>query len=489
MTKVISLADPRPLGGVPIGRRARPQSLSSRRVQRFAGATPEIIASVLRDVEMGQVESWADLAEHMLRSDMHIRSVYATRINAIAGAKWDIVPAGPEGEAAAKACKAMLESRSNIEGMFADLLHANGLGWAVVEQSWERSGGEWRPKFYRVEGRNVDFADDLGVWVRTYGEHGNQDYIDTAAERDRWIVHVPGAVGIAAHLSGDLLPIAWAFVFKRWAEMFWMNGAERAGNGILLGKVVENATETARTALREALENVSADHVGVIEQGTEVEFIDSLSGSDTWEKLATYFNAQISKGLLGSTLNVEVSDTGGNRSLGESQFTTTILPRLESMAKQLANTIERDVLTPYLKYNAGLFGGKIPTTPRLQFQLVDPAPAENAPSWDIVSQAGIARADEYRAALGLPELGPEAGGDAFVKIEKSPAPMPGQGFSASEGAPGVPLASHPATTFSRRTPVQQSLPLTVSRISPTSSPLTTRVASVPFDPSDGRGKR
>ena len=58
-------------------------------------------------------------------------------------------------------------------------------------------------------------------------------------------------------------------------------------------------------------------------------------------------------------LNVEVGDSGGNRSLGESQKDVTIAPRWHMSARLVGGTIARQLLAPFLRLNRHLWDGHV----------------------------------------------------------------------------------------------------------------------------------
>ena len=65
---------------------------------------------------------------------------------------------------------------------------------------------------------------------------------------------------------------------------------------------------------------------GMNDGGSSIEITESAQRpGDAWSAAIQDWNDQITKVKLGSTLNTEVGDTGGNRSLGESQF-SWVLP-------------------------------------------------------------------------------------------------------------------------------------------------------------------
>ena len=94
-----------------------------------------------------------------------------------------------------------------------------------------------------------------------------------------------------------------------------------------------------------------------LRDGTEVEFRDggARATGEVWDKLFERMNLEMSKRVLGSTLNVEVSNTGGNRSLGESQNSVTIKPRQQMHAGQMWSTLRRQYFRDLRDFNPHIF--------------------------------------------------------------------------------------------------------------------------------------
>ena len=58
-------------------------------------------------------------------------------------------------------------------------------------------------------------------------------------------------------------------MFKNWLRKFAVNAAESWGHPLPVGTVPQNAPREVRTALREALENVTAGQAAVKEEGAD----------------------------------------------------------------------------------------------------------------------------------------------------------------------------------------------------------------------------
>lgn len=476
--KVVALQAPR----VPRGSQVQPQNASRWYRERMTNLTPARVTRILRDAERGDMESWGDLVEYMLRTDPHVRAVYDTWVKGVVGAELRVEAGrGNEGvaEDVAEFVRTSLEGTPRLPALLAHLMHGEGAGISALEHDWRREGRAWHSRPTRrdlVMVRDIDYADDWTPRVRTYRTDVGQPSVNgrwlrTDLEPARWVVHEASGIGTTPNLGGVLQAVVWPWLFKRWAIIFRQSGLERLANGLLIGRVTPSSHDEAREALFDALEQLRGDHIGIIEQDTEIEFIEPTGTvGDAWSEAIGEWNAEITKGILGSTLNTEIGAAGGNRAAAESQARMTMLPRLQAAAQSLAATIEEQWVAPLVRFNAARWPGAVPPMPRVRLVLEAEAPPEVD---DLLVSVGAVTVDEMRASRGLPELGPDAGGDRIaVPVAKSRPE-----FSAPRQEGGAPAP------FGRsRGGHQMPLPWTTTRrSSPTCSDSTTRVDSVPVD--------
>jgi len=219
---------------------------------------------------------------------------------------------------------------------------------------------------------------------------------------------------------------------KSWITKFWLSGAEVAGNPRLIGRLPDQAASAdVADALYQALNDLSADGVGVLkgESNIEVLRVEAQGSGSVWETLIKRCDAAISKAVLGSTINVEVGEGGGNRALAESQGDITITPRLQRSARLVCNTIERDLFQPFLEFNRHRYGGMTPV-PSLSLILYE-AQAEID---QLAVASGVVKVDELRQSRGLEPLGEANGGGAFIAAPAPAAPAFAAGIAGGLGS-------------------------------------------------------
>lgn len=415
------------------------------------------LTSILEAADRGNTVEWSELCDRMLRTDPHLFSVYESRLSPVAGARWTLEPGQGDPELAQRAaddCRAMLESLPDLERTLKTILHALGVGYSVHEIVWQEPSeirsGVVRPKELAwVHPRRFRFDDHYRIYLYDDGLAAMRaagDQLVTSSNgaglrlsASKYVVHIPQAVPTYAPTSGLLQVIARYWWIKQWGLKYWLSGAALAGNPRAIGKYPQEATPEAKAELRNALEALSADGVLTLSSDNQIDFVSALTQGVTsvWDRMIQICDAGMSKALIGSTLNVEIGDTGGNRAAAESQFDTTTLPRAEADGRALWSTLERDLFTPFLTFNADRYGGVVPPIPRGRFVLYE----EPTQVDDLIVSARAVTVDELRSSRGLEPFGPEKGGDRIASIDVPAMALP----SASPALPSAPPKPEPAS--------------------------------------------
>lgn len=433
--------------------------------------TARDVGGILAGLRKGKGESWSDLVDHMLETDGHLTAVYQTRLVAISGSDLVVQPGEAEpgdeelAEAAADFIREDLLDLCPYFTRLADhLLHANGLGWAVAEHRWRkipwRGGIRWHSDPIPVLSRDVDFVGRNTLRIRTYDVEGNYagllDVPTTRPPREgeldphKLIIHFGSRAGVPPHRSGDLLTTVWPWFFKHNVEVIRQKGLARFAVPVPVGILPAGSGEAARSALLDGLRALQGDEAVALEEGTELHTfgvggLDSSNpgiGKDATEVI-TSLNAEQTKALLGSTDNVEAGE--GSFARAKSQAGITVVPRFWTDQAELASTILSQWARHTLRFNAHLFGGVVPPTPRAHFQIVAEEPTE-IPTDAIVAGLQISQ-DEYRASFGLDPRGPDGGGHLRVRPQakvvqpgdsSAPAPAARASYTPDDAGPPAP---------------------------------------------------
>lgn len=486
---------PAPRDGEPDLRRiAQPDNLYLNRAQNMGGILAPTVSSILSDLRNGWLERWVDLSGWMTRFDGHLRSIYYTRRAAIAGAPFAIEPPLniPEQDRAIAAQGAefitrMLDGQRDAERLFLQLLDGIGRGVSSAENVYVRDSGAWviRPEW--IHTRRFRIAPDYSVRLWDQGRAGGA--FGLALPPGKFIVHAPCL--IAEHIvdSGELLACVWWWWMKTWGRKFYSSAADRFGSPRAIGTLPPNATATTKQALLDALDALSNDASGVVEDGTRIDVQEpkAAQSGEMWDRFIKALDEEMSKAMLGAT---DISGPGENGARAAVETRNGVrLERAQADAKVFAGTLERDWFGPALAYNAHLFGGKIPPTPRIVFELAD-APSPQTAIYAYHLQGRLVSRNDVRGQLGLDPLSPEQGGDELLDIVPGGAPPAGAPMQTAPGGAG---AGGPLPTSTRRSPKprslsQMKLPISTGTPSPTRSASPSPIARALRGPSAGRSR-
>jgi len=388
------------------------------------------LSAIMRAAEQGMIEQWADLTCRMRASDDHLYSVLETRISGVAGADWSLSPGeggDPElAKRAAEDCERMLRSLPSLSRVFRDVLDGVPVGWSVNEIVWEPNGSEWAPKeIIWLHPRRFRFAEDFSMFLWDDGRAAaeaervgaplttSKGANGMALSPNKYIVHIPRVIQNYPQSSGLLMACVRPWFVKQWVTKFWLSGAEIAGNPRYIATVPQAADSALFEDLLSQLGTLASDGVMAFREGVSVNVQAPLAqGSGSiWQALYDNANAAISKAVLGSTLNVEIGDTGGAYSAAESQSDITITPRIMSDAAAMWDTIGRDLLRPYLFFNRHKYGGIVPPIPSGKTILFEPKIEVD----ELLVRTGSVTKNELRQSRGLDPL--PQGGDTMLQSE------------------------------------------------------------------------
>ena len=404
---------------------------------------PTRLASILREAENGYGTAYVDLAEEMEEKDLHYQAVLGTRKRQVSQLSITVEPAMEHGkEEPSKAAEADADlvrdwlDRGELEDELFDIMDAVGKGYSVHEIIWDMSERQWMPArlqyqlprwfiFDRETGRELKLRDPAG-------EHGWLDL-----EPAKFVVHRHAAKSGLPIRGGLARSAAWAWMFKNFTMRDWVRFVEAYGMPLRVGKYDKGATEAEKDVLLGAVRNIAADQSAIIPDGMMIEFVTAQSGTinpDMYHGLLRYIDAQVSKAVLGQTLTTDSGQDGsGSYALGEVH--DEVRHDIErSDARQLAATLNRDIVKPLVELNHG----PRKALPRIVIgreERMDPAVLSEALS-KLVPLGLKVKAEEVRATLmlSMPE-----GEDENAVLEKPEPVMPPPGF----GGPGGPDEEDP----------------------------------------------
>ena len=315
-----------------------------------AGLTPGRLAQLLREAIESDPERYLELAEDMEERDPHYASVLATRKSQVAGLDVNVEAASDDKEDidAADAVRELLRRDSFEEELF-DILDAVGKGFSATEIVWDTSEGQWLPRELKWRDPRwfvFDQVDGEALLLRNAGG-------DEPLKPYSWIVHRAKTKSGLTIRGGLARGVAWTFLFKHFTIKDWAIFCEAYGQPLRVGKYDASATEADKRTLLRAVSNIGSDYAAIIPQSMALDFVKAdISGShELYEKRADWLDAQVSKLVLGQTGTTDSSSGSGYAQAKVHDEVRGDIERRD--AKQLAASLNRDLVRPFIDLNRG----------------------------------------------------------------------------------------------------------------------------------------
>ncbi|BCS94606.1 hypothetical protein DSLASN_02380 [Desulfoluna limicola] len=333
---------------------AAPTLMGIRSVWAFASAannlTPARLATILASAAEGNAWDYLTLAEEMEEREPHYASVLGTRKRAVSGIE-PTVEAASESDEDQKIAAAVRELTRKPEFGEAvdDLLDGLGKGYSAVEIVWDK-GASWNPTYRWRDPRFFEIDREDGRTLRLMDEglvNGSP------LPPYRFIVHNP-RIKSGIPIRGGLARLAAAsYMCKSYTLKDWMAFAEIFGMPLRLGRYNSNATQKDIETLIKAVANIGSDAAAVLPDTMRIDFQEAAKGAGGHElflKLAEWLDRQISKAVLGQTASSE----GTPGKLGNDDAQDEVRKDIiKADAKALANTLNRDLVKPFVDINFG----------------------------------------------------------------------------------------------------------------------------------------
>ncbi len=316
------------------------------------GLTPQRLANLLKRSAEGEADDYLTLAEEMEEKDLHYASVLGTRKRAVARLPIVIEAASdsPLDIKLADEVRALFKRRGT-KGMFEEQLDALGKGYSVNEIMWDKSTSPWQPARYEWrDPRFFQFDRETLRELRLKDEADLMNGLPLPAYK--FMIHTP-RLKCGIPIRGGLARLAaWTYIFKNFTVKDWMAFCEVFGMPLRLGKYRPGETEDNINILKSAVANLGSDAAAVIPEGMMIEFIENSKGTGgegLFERLANWLDKQMSKAILGQTMT---ADDGSSQAQAKVHDEVREDIR-DADAEQLAETLERDLVIPYICLNHG----------------------------------------------------------------------------------------------------------------------------------------
>ena len=402
------------------------------------GFTPARLGAALRSSGDTDWLRWASRSEEL---DPHWAAVIGRRRDAVSGIAPYVEPGeeSPEAEDIAAEVQAMLDALP-WDAIVTDALDGLSIGWSAQLIRWDTRDGRWTPAAFEwfppwvfqwsPDARMEPLIDPTAPRGRWLG-YRRPGQAPQPLEPLRWMVHRPRLRACLPVHAGLARLAAWTILGKTYSVADWLALLDGYGTPLRLGRYDSNASPEQQATLLRAVRDIGPDAGAIMPASMQIEFVDrnARGAAPVFEGAARYLDEQLSKLVTGATMTV---DAGSSRSQAEvHERGETRITRKDATA--LAETVNRDVVRPYVSVNRGVQR----VWPRVRIPVHDPgertslirAVADLAPAGLRIPAAWV------RRRLGMPD--PEGGEETITPPPGAPAPGPAGAASASVASAGA----------------------------------------------------
>ena len=331
------------------------------------GLTPGKLAGILDQVRCGESPAeYLEIAQELEQRDPHYRSVLSTRKHAVEGMDLFVEAAGdsPRDKEIAIAVEEDILKHRDIMDLRKNALDALGKGFSVNEIVWDTSGNRWKPKTFTFrDPRWFAYKKETGELCLRFTQ-GNDL---TPLEAFRFIVHEPNLLSGMQITSGLSFTALFYWLIKNYDVTSWAAFVDRFGYPIRMGKYGKKATKEDIATLKRAVAAIGSDVGAVIPDSMLIDIIESKTtgtNSEVYKALAEWVDKELSKLVLGQTASAE--GTAGK--LGDSKIQEEVRDDIiKADALQFEQTINRDLVIPYVNFNFG----EQPVYPQIKTKLIE----------------------------------------------------------------------------------------------------------------------
>lgn len=265
------------------------------------GLTPDRLAAILKAADQGNPYDYYDLAELTEERNLHYLAVLGTRKRVIAQTPIRVEAASddPLHVKHADMVRDWLTGGVLREALF-DILDAVGKGISYNEIVWDTSEGQWQPA--RIIWRPQRwFAFDRADMETPLLREVNGD---TPLPPAKFIIpRIKAKSGLTVR-SGIARAAIFAWMMKAYADRDWAIFTQTYGQPLRLGKYPSGATDDAKRTLMRAVANIAADCAAIVEQGTDITFVETKAGDKSaanYQDRIKHLNEEVSKAVLGQS--------------------------------------------------------------------------------------------------------------------------------------------------------------------------------------------
>jgi len=246
-------------------------------------------------------------------ADTRLLGIMQTRILAVTGYPFDVLPSDPENAKAVEIALAVKNrmKASGVHHRFGALLGAVFFGHGGIKCEWQAAdGNQWVPIVSVVPSTTLTYSGGNVVLIK------EASTFTTAPlePREQYVITYfnPFESAQPQYVGGLFRTCMWLVLIKHFNWTDWAKFNELFVQPYRWATWAAGATEEEKAIAKQAVEQIGSDAWAAVSENVKLNFIEAVrTGSiEAYKKLLDSVNDELSILVLGQTLTTEVADKG-----------------------------------------------------------------------------------------------------------------------------------------------------------------------------------
>jgi phage gp29-like protein len=387
------------------------------RDSQASSINPRRLGTLLSNADNGDTDAYFTLAQEIEERYPHYDAVLRGRKQAVSGSEIAVCASTDKrrDQKVADAVRALI-GQPQFETLVFDLLDGLGKGISFVEIGWKTDANTWTPATYswREQRHFAWDPETLSVPLLRTDAHPNGEPLAPY----KWAVHAPQLRSGPSRRGGLARSAVTLWMLQSFSIRDLMAFLEQYGMPIRVGTYDDNATPEQQAVLATAITNMGTDAGCTIPKSMAITLVERKGGAganDSFLPFVNWLNSECSKLVLGQTMTTENGASMSQAEVHERKELT--LTRAD--ARAVCATIERDIITPFVRLN---YGPDV-EVPSLEYVIRTPA-EQTAYMTNVkafVELGGEVEQSVVRDRLGLPDPPTPKGDELPPKLLRAKA--------------------------------------------------------------------
>lgn len=329
--------------------------------------TPAKLRALFDDAESNDIQAQHELFTDMEERDSAIAAAFSTRKLAVLGLDWRLAEprdASPAEQQLTEAAQSYFDHLAHLDDLLMDLMDAVGHGFAALEITWQLQGSLNMPaRFTPIAQSWFRWDDHDNLLLKTPDNPTGEPLWAMG-----WVVHRHKNRSVQAARNGLFRTLAWLYMFKHYSVHDFAEFLELYGMPIRIGKYGAGATEKEKQTLLRAVAEIGHNAAGIMPEGMMIELHQAATGttaaSNPFMTMIEWCEKSATRLILGQTLTSGADGKASTNALGKIHNEVRH-DLLVADARRLAQTINRQILEPFLRVNFAI--GEETRLPQFEF--------------------------------------------------------------------------------------------------------------------------